>query len=153
MAQSRRTFFRNALVLGGSVWAARLLRPQLAKALPPGEAAAVDKLEAAITEITGGRDLIESDRITIEAPDTAEDGAVVPVAVQTTLPGVETIALIVEKNPFPLAASFRLAKNAEASVSLRLKMNETGDVLAIVQAGDRFYEQRRRVNVVVGGCG
>ncbi len=111
------------------------------------------KLDLAIARFTGERRPIESDRITITAPDTAEDGAVIPVTVQSTLPVAEEIALFVEKNPFPLAAHFRLAKNTQAFVSLRLKMNETGDVVAIVKAEDRFYSQRQRVNVVVGGCG
>ena len=50
----------------------------------------------------GIRDLSMTTDITITAPELAEDGAVVPVSISTTIPGVEKISLLVDKNPYPL---------------------------------------------------
>src|SRR5256885_202521 len=54
----------------------------------------------------GAANLIDSKDIAITAPDIAENGAVVPVAVTSKIPNTQIISILAEKNPFPLAASF-----------------------------------------------
>src|ERR1043165_9357356 len=44
--------------------------------------------------------------ILIEAPQIAENGAVVPIEVTSNVPGTRALAVVVEKNPFPLVAKF-----------------------------------------------
>jgi sulfur-oxidizing protein SoxY len=89
----------------------------------------------------------------LETPQIAEDGAVVPITVESRLPNVETILIFVEKNPVPLAARFQFDPSMDAFVSLRIKMNESSDVIAVVKSGDDYFGARRKVKVVVGGCG
>lgn len=110
-------------------------------------------LQAAIARETGGQMLVESEQIWLEAPEIAENGAIVPISVDTSLPGVTTLALFVEKNPTPLAARFQFDRKLEAYVALRIKMNESSDLVAVVNAGGTFYSARKKVNVVLGGCG
>lgn len=94
-----------------------------------------------------------SDRITITGPDIAENGAVVPVGANTTLPNVEMIALLVEKNPAPLAAAFMTSPDMEPFVATRVKMGQTSDVYALVRADGRLHMARREIKVTLGGCG
>src|SRR6185312_9655454 len=54
----------------------------------------------------------ESKDILIEAPQIAENGAVVPVEITSNVPGTRSIAVVVEKNPFPLVAKFDFAEGA-----------------------------------------
>ena len=96
---------------------------------------------------------MDSDQITLEAPDIAEDGAIVPVTVASALPGVDSIWVFVEKNPTPLAARFTLAPSLDPFVSLRVKMNESCGLIAVVKSGDAYFSARKPVRVVVGGCG
>ena len=101
----------------------------------------------------GATSLIESRDITITAPDIAENGAVVPVAVTSKIPNTQSIAILAEKNPFPLAASFDMTGGGEPYVSVRLKMGQTSNVHAIVKADGKFYSTHKEVKVTIGGCG
>jgi sulfur-oxidizing protein SoxY len=111
------------------------------------------KAVADVLKSLGATGAVESRDITITAPDIAENGAVVPVAVSSRIPNTEQISIIAEKNPFPLAATFGLAGGGEAYVSTRLKMGQTSDVWALVKAGGRYYVAKKEVKVTVGGCG
>src|SRR5687768_13932797 len=46
----------------------------------------------------------ESKDVSVAGPDIAENGAVVPIGVSTSLPGVRRMLLLVEKNPAILSA-------------------------------------------------
>lgn len=95
----------------------------------------------------------ESADITLKAPDIAENGAVVPISVKSSIPGVTRIVLLVEQNPTPMAASFNLGEGAKADVSTRIKMGKTSDVIALVEANGKVYAARKNVKVTIGGCG
>ena len=77
----------------------------------------------------------------------------VPIAVESRLAGTESIALLIEKNPQPLAASFGIPAGTEASVSTRVKMGQSSDVYALVKADGRFYVAKKEIKITLGGCG
>ncbi len=54
---------------------------------------------------TSERDLIPSDKIRLEIPDSAENGAIVPLTVDADLQGAESITVLATKNPHPLTSS------------------------------------------------
>jgi sulfur-oxidizing protein SoxY len=58
----------------------------------------------------------DSKDVQVTGPDIAENGAVVPVGVSSTLPNVTMVAILIEKNPNALAASFTLPEGTEANV-------------------------------------
>jgi sulfur-oxidizing protein SoxY len=91
-------------------------------------------------------------QLTLRVPETVEDGAVVPVAVETALEEVEEIYVLVASNPFPLAARFDIPPGTEPAISLRVKMAQSGDVHAVVRSGGMLYGTSRRTLVTVGGC-
>ncbi len=102
----------------------------------------------------GGITATESkDIIFVNAPDIAENGAVVPVGVQSKLPKTEMIAILVEKNSNSLAAAFTIREGAEAVVSTRVKMAQTSNVHAVVKADGKFYFATKEIKVTLGGCG
>ena len=61
-------------------------------------------------------------------------GAVVPIGITSKVPGTESIAILVAKNPNMLAALFELPPGTEPSITTRVKMRETSDVYALVKA-------------------
>lgn len=150
---------RNFLKLAGGAGAvavtavAGLLKPVSAWAAPWNKTAFESKAAADAIKNLGAAELVESKDITITAPDIAENGAIVPVAVTSKIPNTQSISIIAEKNPFPLAASFDISAGGEAYVSTRVKMGQTSDVRAIVKAGGKFYTAVKEVKVTVGGCG
>ena len=97
---------------------------------------------------------VESKDIVFTAPDIAENGAVVPIAASTSLPGVKRIAFLIEKNPTTLAGVFEFSDAVETSVSTRVKMAQTSNVLAVAITGDgKVLYAQKEVKVTLGGCG
>jgi len=106
-----------------------------------------------LDSIMGSNAAAASDAIQIKAPDIAENGAVVPITISTTLEGVESIALLALANATPLASSMTLGEGAEGFLSTRIKMGKTGDVVAVLKAGGKLYRASKGVKVTIGGCG
>ncbi|MDR3487523.1 MAG: thiosulfate oxidation carrier protein SoxY [Bradyrhizobium sp.] len=100
-----------------------------------------------------GRTAEPSDKVKLDAPEIAENGAVVPISVSTTLTDVTSISFLVADNPNALAASYKIPPGTMPSVANRLKMAKTSNVTAIVEAGGKLYSATREVKVTVGGCG
>ena len=101
----------------------------------------------------GGSTATESKDITINSPDIAENGAVVPFTISSKIPKTEQVALLVEKNPNVLAASFAIPAGTEPWVNTRVKMGQTSNVVALVKADGKFYYTAKEVKVTLGGCG
>jgi len=151
----RRTFLRGTLASGSIAVAvgAGLLNPRQVLAAWSKEAFEADGVKKALNGLYGTDATSESSDITIKAPDIAENGAVVPVTVETSLPNVENISILVEKNGTPLAASFNLGATARGMISTRIKMGKTSDVIATVKSDGKIYSTRKEVKVTIGGCG
>ncbi len=86
-------------------------------------------------------------------PEIAENGAVVPVAVESKIPKTESISILVEKNPSSLTASFIIPAGTDPNVSTRVKMGETSMVHALIKADGKYYVASREIKVTLGGCG
>ena len=100
-----------------------------------------------------GKTAEASDKVKLDAPEIAENGAVVPIAVTTTLTEVSSISFLVSENPNALAASYVIPAGTVPAVANRLKMAKTCNVIAIVESGGKLYSATKEVKVTVGGCG
>jgi sulfur-oxidizing protein SoxY len=96
---------------------------------------------------------VESVDIAVKAPDIAENGAIVPIEVVSRIPNTRFIAILADKNPFPLVCTYELLDGAEGFVSTRIKLAETSIVRVIVKADEKTYSARREIKVTIGGCG
>src|SRR5216684_332420 len=117
------------------------------------EEAFKQKSEADAIKALYGKTAEASDKVKMDAPEIAENGAVVPVSVSSTLADVTSIAILVAENPNALAASYQIPTGTLPSVAGRLKMAKTTNVIAIVEAGGKLYSTSKEVKVTVGGCG
>jgi len=146
----RRAFLKNTLLASAATATALVAPSALAKwTKETFEAEGFDAVMAAI-----GADKAEtSDKITIKAPEIAENGMVVPITISTDIAGVTAIHLLIKENPSPLTASFTLSEKAIPSVKSRIKMGKSSDVIAVVKAGDKTYMNTVAVKVTKGGCG
>ena len=91
--------------------------------------------------------------IVITSPDIAENGAVVPVGVASKIAKTEMIAVLIEKNPAMMAGFYEFTADALPDVSMRVKMGQSSDVIAIVKADGKFFMAKKEVKVTLGGCG
>ena len=130
--------------------------------LAPALAAANDKYPEEAFKAKSDADAIKalygktaeaSDKVKVDAPEIAENGAVVPIEITSNLPGTSSIAVIADKNPFPLVAQFQFQEGAVPFVKLNIKMGETSEVRVIAQAGGKSYVAAKEIKVTIGGCG
>ncbi len=155
MTLKRRTFLKRTLATTSVAMAAGagLLVPRAVLAAWPTQAFTARGVSEALTGLLGTDASDSSDKIKIKAPDIAENGAVVPVTVSTTLDKVETISIVASKNQQPLTSNYMLGPGTEPFISTRIKMAETSDVLAVVKADGKLYSTKKEVKVTIGGCG
>ena len=150
------------LILQGAGIIALVGLGNIAFGLAPAFAAANDKYpedafkaktEADAIKALYGKTAEPSDKVKLDAPEIAENGAVVPIAITSTLPNVTGIAILVLENPFILAAAYKIPEGTQAAAASRLKMAKTTKVVAVVESGGKLYSATKEVKVTVGGCG
>jgi sulfur-oxidizing protein SoxY len=151
MTTRRNLLAQSAKVL--ALMAGAGLLPQAA--LAAWTQAAFDaKTMAEAMKALGGSAPVSSGDVTITGPDIAENGAVVPVGVSTSLPGVKRLAVLVEKNPSALAAVFDVSDAVDANFNTRVKMGQSSNVMAVAIMGDgRVLFAQKEIKVTLGGCG
>ena len=93
------------------------------------------------------------DIVFFQTPDIAENGAVVPVGITSNIPKTESIAILIEKNPNLLAASFDIPAGTDPTISTRVKMGQSSNIVALVKADGKYYVATKEVKVTLGGCG
>ena len=106
-----------------------------------------------VLKLINATDSKPSTDIQLKAPEIAENGAVVPLTVSSTLAGITGISIVVSNNPTPLAATFTIPEGTSADVSTRIKMAKTSEVIALVQTKDGLFSAKQEVKVTIGGCG
>lgn len=150
MQTRRETLKRSAIVAG--LLATTGLFPQYALAF--NKAAFEAKSVADALKALGVGAPVESKDVTIVGPDIAENGAVVPFTISTTLAGVKHMLLLVEKNPSTLIAQFNMTDMVEANFVTRSKMGQSSDVYAVAIMNDgKALFAKKEVKVTLGGCG
>ncbi|EKS28894.1 thiosulfate oxidation carrier protein SoxY [Afipia felis] len=153
---SRRSLLKGAAlatVFGASLNVMRSVAAFAADAAGWPADAFKQKNEADALKALYGKSAEASDKVKLDAPEIAENGAVVPISVSSTLPKVTAISVLVLENPYALAASYKIPEGTLPSVSNRLKMAKTSKVVAIVEADGKLYSATKEVKVTVGGCG
>src|SRR5438105_7561861 len=87
-----------------------------------------------MTALGGGEPQQSKDIAFFQTPDIAENGAVVPIGVSSSIPNTESIAILIEKNPNMLAANFDIPAGTEPALTTRVKMGQTSNIYALVKA-------------------
>ena len=149
--QTRRQTLKQSAVVAGLL-AGTGLFPQYALAFNKA-AFEAKNLGDALKALGASGAPAESSSVTLTAPDIAENGAVVPLAVASTLPNLKHLVLLVEKNPSALVAVFNVTDSVEANFATRTKMGQTSDVIAVVKVGGKFIMTKKEIKVTLGGCG
>jgi thiosulfate oxidation carrier complex protein SoxZ len=112
------------------------------------------KTLAEVAKALGAKSLTLSADVKLNTLDYAENGASVPMDISTSLPGIGSLALFVEKNPVPLAAVFKLTEGVGSALTMHIKMAQTSVVCGLVLLNDgRAFYAKKEVKVVLGSCG
>ena len=107
----------------------------------------------------GDRPITQSeDLIVLDAPNRAEDAAIVPISITAQIPQtderyIKTIHLFIDKNPGPLVGTFHFTpKSGRADLALRVRVNAYGPIRAIAETSDGELFMSRRFIKATGGC-
>ena len=151
----RRKLVKTAAFVGttASLVGTGVLLPQRVLGAYAADAFAARDVEGAISGSLGSADYSPSDAIKLKAPDIAENGAVVPITVSSTMDNVDAISIIATSNPGPLTSTYMLSSGSVPFVSTRIRMAKTGDVIAVIKADGKLYSATKEVKVTIGGCG
>ena len=120
-----------------------------------------EPVDATMKRLFAGRPIKDgSAAIKMELPLIAENGAVVPVAVEVASPMtpqsyVKTVYIIADKNRRPMNVKFALTPAmGQAYVGTNQRLGETTDVRAVAEMSDgTLLMAKKEVKVTVGGCG
>ena len=121
--------------------------------------AAEDAWPALAEDVFKGRPLADgAGVVAIEMPGRAEDAAIVPVTMRVTLPPgdprhLKTMTLVIDDNPAPVAATFRIGPNAGISaISTRVRVNSYTNVHAVAELSDGQLYMVQTYVKASGGC-
>jgi sulfur-oxidizing protein SoxY len=158
MNRQRRTLLKtgSGVTLLSLLGGGGLLSPGAAQAQAPAwNKAAFDthSLAETMKALGGGEPAPSKDIVFFQTPDIAENGAVVPVGISSNISRTESIAILIEKNPNMLAAIFEIPAGTDPSISTRVKMGQSSNIVALVKADGKYYVASKEVKVTLGGCG
>lgn len=134
---NRRTF----LLAAGTAFLARNAHGQLDPNIAAKRKAA---LEEALRKVSGGKE-IRAGRVKLDVPPLVDNGNTVPISVAVESPmsaadHVKTITVLTEKNPQPYVVRAHLGPRAgRAGISVRGRIADTGNVIAIAEMSDGTY--------------
>ena len=155
MHNTRRDFLKKTASLGAfSVFSiSALVSPKNAQGKWLEENFKAVSFEKSLNQLFNDAKIIDSNKIKLKLPRTAENGASVPITIKSDLDNINKIFILVEKNPVPLAAEFDLSPHVDVYIKARIKMAESCDVVVIAADDEHLYRTSKSVNVTVGGCG
>jgi len=133
--------------------AAGWLLPESALAQARNKAFEGKTMDEALKLLGAGTPANSKDIAFVSTPDIAENGAVVPIGIASSIPKTDAIAILIEKNFNMLSALFDIPPGTEPAISTRVKMQQTSNVYALVKADGKYYMASKEIKVTIGGCG
>lgn len=121
--------------------------------------ASVEEVAAVIKTFAGDVE-VGTGTITLTAPEIAENGNSVPIAVSVESPMTEddyvvSVMILAEDNPNPEVATFNFSPaSGAATASTRMRLARTQNVIAVAKmSSGAVFTDTRNVKVTIGGCG
>ena len=156
--QQRRTVIKNTISAAtvALVVSSGLILPKKLLAHWPSDAFTAATVEDALLALVGKADIADDRALNFKVgapPSYAVNGAAVPIEIQSNLDDIERIAVLVEKNPFPLVMSLDVTSEMKLPFKSMIKIREDSPIIAIIRTNGKLYKTTRFVEVDIGGCG
>lgn len=155
--KQRRQFLKRAISAStlALVASTGLLAPRRVLAHWPSDAFTADTVEDALMALLGQAQDIPEEKVSFKVgspPSYAVNGASVPFEVISSLENIERIAILVDKNPNPLAMSIELTADVKLPFKSMIKVAEDSKIIAVIRADGKLYQTSRDISVDIGGC-
>jgi sulfur-oxidizing protein SoxY len=152
MHQNRRDFIKISTALSLALTAG-LIKPSDVFAAEWNGKLFDAKTIAEAVRTMGSEAFVDSDAITLSGPEMVGSGSVVPLSMESKIPGTDFMAVLVQKNPIPMTAAFQIPADTIAAISTRIKMGETSTIYGLVRANGKYYVGSTMIKVRAGGGG
>lgn len=154
---TRRKLLKGAISAStlAMVAASGLLLPKSVLAHWPNDAFTAASVEDALLALLGEAEVVDDKQVSFKVgapPSYAVNGATVPVEIRSSLNNIERIAILVEKNPNPLAMSLEMTPDVALPFKSMIKVAEDSEVIAVIRADGKLYRTSRKIEVDIGGC-
>lgn len=143
---------REVLTAGAIAAFAAVLAPRMSFATSK-------EVEASIKALFKGKEM-KTGKITLDLPQIAENGLVVPVNVSveskmTDSDYVKSVHIFADGNPLPGVVSYKFTPTSgQASANIRMRLAKTQNVICVAEMSDgTLYTAKSEVKVTIGGCG
>ena len=150
ISQKRRIILKTALVTGAvsaAIGTGLACANLIVKSAWPKEAFNASTIEEALLELTGSNTIIPSpDDILIKAPTIAENG-IAHITIKSDIPETESISIFIPNNRSPLVANFKLNPSVISTIITRIKIENSGDIIAIIKADNKLYSATKIMRV------
>ncbi|MFC1602577.1 thiosulfate oxidation carrier protein SoxY [Pseudomonadota bacterium] len=154
ISQKRRIILKTALASGavGAAMSAGLAYTNpvtKSKNAWPKKAFNARSIDDALLELTGNSTIIPSPKkILIKAPTIAENG-VAHITVKSSIPDTESISIFIPNNTSPLVANFKLTPSVINTIITRIKIESSGEIIAIIKANNKLYSAMTKMRLTV----
>lgn len=145
---------REAMAFAAAGALAALLAPRLAVATEEQVTQELEKLYA------GKAKSLSESKVTLDVPEIAENGLVVPVNVEVESPMTENdyvkaVHIFADGNPLPRVISYHFTPACgRAAAAARMRLAKTQNVIAVAEMADgSLYTAKKQIKVTIGGCG
>lgn len=152
MDQERREFIHIISALSVALGAGTLMPSAVLAKEWEGELTNAKTVREAIS-ILGGDLIINSTDVILSGPEMVDSGYVVPISMESRIPGTDFMAFMIQKNPVPMSAIYLIPLGTQAMINTRIKMGATSTVYGIVRANNNFYVGSTMIKVRAGGGG
>jgi sulfur-oxidizing protein SoxY len=151
--KNRRDFLKrsvaalNALFIG-------LVKPARSFAEDAKDSAAFTARDtASALAILGVQNPGSGKRILLNVPEIVDKNVVISIKVKSAIPNTDWIAVLIDKNQFPLVGQFDLVANKSTGIEVNAKLTQTSKIVAVVRADGKYYRVDKEVKVAIDGCG
>ena len=148
ISQKRRTLLKGTLAIGAT---SSLIGTGLVHTHPierpawPKDAFNANTVKEGLMELTGNDKVIPSpDDILIKAPTIAEKG-IAHITIQSHIPDTESITIFIPNNSSPLVANFILNQKVSNTITTRIKIEDSGDIVAVIKASNMLYSATKKM--------
>ena len=152
ISQKRRIILKAALASGAvsaAMSAGLAYTNPTTKSAWPKEAFNARTVDDALLELTGNNTIIPSpNKISIKAPTIAENG-VAHITIKSNIPDTESISIFIPNNTSPLVANFKLTPSVINTIITRIKIENSGDIVAVIKAGNKLYSATTKMRLTV----
>jgi len=113
----------------------------------PKEAFNANSIEKALLKLMGGNAIISNpDDILIKAPTIAENG-IAHITIQSNIKNTESITIFIPNNTLPLIANFKLNHSVTNTITTRIKIKSSGDIMAVIKADNKLYSATKKIRL------